>query len=38
LANAQFESKNTQSIDTSQAGSMLARFFLTMSAVLRSPT
>jgi flagellar L-ring protein precursor FlgH len=30
LANAQFESKNTQSIDTSQVGSMLARFFLTI--------
>lgn len=30
LANAQFESKNAQSIDISQAGSMLARFFLTV--------
>jgi flagellar L-ring protein precursor FlgH len=30
LANAQFESKNTQSIDTSQMGSLLARFFLTI--------
>lgn len=30
LANAQFESKNTQSIDQSQLGSMMARFFLTI--------
>jgi flagellar L-ring protein precursor FlgH len=30
LANAQFESKNNQSIDKSQLGSMLARFFLTV--------
>ena len=30
LANAQFESKNTQSLDKSQVGSMLARFFLTV--------
>ena len=30
LANAQFESKNTQSLDKSQLGSMLARFFLTV--------
>lgn len=30
LANAQFESKNTQSLDKAQVGSMLARFFLTI--------
>ncbi len=30
LANVQFESKNTQSLDKSQVGSMLARFFLTV--------
>jgi flagellar L-ring protein precursor FlgH len=30
LANAQFESKNTQSLDKAQVGSMLARFFLTV--------
>ncbi len=30
LANAQFESKNTQRLDKSQVGSMLARFFLTV--------
>jgi flagellar L-ring protein precursor FlgH len=30
LANAQFESKNSQSLDKSQVGSMLARFFLTV--------
>lgn len=30
LANVQFESKNTQSLDKSQLGSMLARFFLTV--------
>jgi flagellar L-ring protein precursor FlgH len=30
LANAQFESKNTQSLDQAQLGSMLARFFLTL--------
>ncbi len=30
LANAQFESKNSQSLDKSQIGSMLARFFLTV--------
>lgn len=30
LANAQFESKNSQSVDKSQVGSMLARFFLTV--------
>jgi flagellar L-ring protein precursor FlgH len=30
LANAQFESKNTQSLDKTQVGSMLARFFLTV--------
>ncbi|MDP2788327.1 MAG: flagellar basal body L-ring protein FlgH [Pseudomonadota bacterium] len=30
LANAQFESKNTQSMDVAQVGSMLARFFLTV--------
>ena len=30
LANAQFESKNSQSLDKSQFGSMLARFFLTV--------
>jgi len=30
LANAQFESKNSQSIDKSQVGSMLTRFFLTV--------
>ena len=30
LANVQFESKNAQSIDQSQVGSMLARFFLTV--------
>jgi flagellar L-ring protein FlgH len=30
LANAQFESKNTQSLDKSQLSSMLARFFLTL--------
>ncbi len=30
LANAQFESKNNQSIDKSQLNSMLARFFLTV--------
>ena len=30
LANVQFESKNTQSIDKAQVGSLLARFFLTV--------
>jgi len=30
LANAQFESKNNQSVDKSQLSSMLARFFLTV--------
>ncbi|OYY92551.1 MAG: hypothetical protein B7Y41_15330 [Hydrogenophilales bacterium 28-61-23] len=30
LANAQFESKGTQSMDASQLGSMLARLFLTL--------
>jgi flagellar L-ring protein precursor FlgH len=30
LANTQLESKNNQSIDKSQSGSMLARFFLTV--------
>jgi flagellar L-ring protein precursor FlgH len=30
LANAQFESKNAQSLDKSQLGSMMARFFLTI--------
>jgi flagellar L-ring protein precursor FlgH len=30
LANTQLESKNNQSIDKSQIGSMLARFFLTV--------
>jgi len=30
LANAQFESKSTQSLDTAQVGSILARFFLTV--------
>lgn len=30
LANVQIESKNSQSLDPSQAGSMLARFFLTI--------
>jgi len=30
LANAQFESKNSQSVDKSQVGSMLARFFLAI--------
>lgn len=30
LANAQFESKNTQSLDKSQLGGMMARFFLTI--------
>lgn len=30
LANAQFESKNAQSLDKAQVGSMLARFFLTI--------
>lgn len=30
LANAQIESKNSQSVDKSQIGSMLARFFLTV--------
>lgn len=30
LANAQFESKNTQSLDKSMVGNMMARFFLTI--------
>lgn len=30
LANVKFESKNTQSMDMAQVGSMLARFFLTL--------
>ncbi|MBM4181688.1 MAG: flagellar basal body L-ring protein FlgH [Betaproteobacteria bacterium] len=30
LANVKFESKNTQSMDVSQLGSMMARFFLTL--------
>ena len=30
LANVQIESKNSQSLDPSQAGGMLARFFLTI--------
>ena len=30
LADAQFESKNAQSLDTSQLGSLMARFFLTV--------
>jgi flagellar L-ring protein precursor FlgH len=30
LANVKFESKNTQSMDTAQVGSMMARFFLTL--------
>jgi len=30
LADVQFESKNTQSLDKAQVGSMLARFFLTV--------
>lgn len=30
LADVQFESKNTQSLDKAQIGSMLARFFLTL--------
>jgi len=30
LADVQFESKNTQSLDKAQVGSMLARFFLTL--------
>jgi flagellar L-ring protein FlgH len=30
LANAQFESKNNQSVDKSQLGSMVARLFLTV--------
>lgn len=30
LANVQFESKNTQSLDRAQLGSMMARFFLTV--------